>query len=51
MDWGSHVLSVTESSIKLLVAQAKIVRSFLSCMTLRGQADVGLGIWKVGEVF
>ncbi len=32
------------------MAQAKIVRSFLSCMTLRGQADVGLGFWKVGEV-
>ena len=29
--------------MKLLVAQVEIVRDFLSCMTLRGQADVDLG--------
>ncbi len=51
MDWGSHVISVTEWSMELFVAQAKTVRYFLSCMALRGQADVGLGTWKVGEVF
>ena len=38
-------------SMELFVAQAKNVRYFLICMALRGQADVGLGYWKVGEVF
>ena len=38
-------------SMELFVAQAKSVRYFLICMTLQGQADVGLGYWKVGEVF
>ena len=33
------------------MSQAKIVICVLSCMTLRSQADVGLGVWKVGEVF
>ena len=33
------------------MAQAKSMRYLLSCMASRGQADVGQGIWKVGEVF